>query len=101
MQCKYFDLNYKIKLFTLRNRDISILSTNIQSLHKNFDFLLDLLENFDQIPDIICPTETKLKDTYSNVNISNYNFFHSPSPTNADGVAMHISTKFAVKSVHA
>jgi len=29
MQCRYFDLNYKIKLTTSRNRDISILHTNI------------------------------------------------------------------------
>ena len=51
------------------------------------------------MPDIICLSETKLKNNpWLNTSIPNYSFYHSPSPINAGGVAMYISTKFAVKN---
>ena len=80
---------------------------------KNFDSLIDfsaLIFDFDLIdfkqsrnakPDIICLIETKLKDIpYANINISIYNFYHFPTPTNAGGVAIYISLRFVVQNVH-
>ena len=50
---------------------------------------------------MICLTETQLRDIpYANINIPNYNFYHSPTPTNAGGVAMHISSRFVVQNVY-
>ena len=37
---------------------------------------------------------------YANINIPNYNFYHSPTPTNAGGVAMYTSSRFVVQNVY-
>ena len=75
---------------------------NIRSLHKNFDSLIDFCESLSAKPNIIYLTETKLKDIpYANINIPKYNFHHSPTPTNAGGVAMYISSRFCgTKRIH-
>ena len=77
------------------------MHANIRSLHKNFDSLIDFCESLSAKPDIICLTETKLQDIpYANINIPNYNFYYSPTPANAGGVAMYISSRFVVLNLY-
>ena len=100
--CDYYDLNFQFNTFSdCKNERTIILHANIRSLHKNFDSLIDFCESLSAKPDIICLTETKLKDIpYANINIPNYNFYHSPTQTNADGVAMYISSRFVEQNVY-
>ena len=100
--CNYYDLNFQFDTFSdYKNERTFILQANIRSLHKNFDSLIDFCESLSAKPDIICLTETKLKDIpYANINIPNYNFYHSPTPTNAGGVATYISSRFVVQNVY-
>ena len=73
----------------------------IRSLHKNFNSLINFCENLSAKPDIICLIETKLKEiSYANIIIPNYNFYHFPTPTNAGGVNMYISSRFVVQNVY-
>lgn len=97
--CKY--VTSKIGFSERAKKSIIIIHANIRSLHKNFDSLLDFLEIFEIKPDLICLTETKLKDSpFVNLNIPNYHFSHSPSPSNAGGVAIYISSEFFLKNVN-
>ena len=71
----------------------SLIHFNIRSLQKNFDSLHEFLSRQQSSPDIICLSETRLKEQpLININIRGYSFIHIDSPTNAGGVAMHIST---------
>ena len=63
----------------------------IRSLHKNFDLLYEFIQSLQFIPQIICITETRIKDQPQiNVSIPNYGFAHVNSKSNAGGVAMYI-----------
>ena len=69
------------------------LHVNIQSLQKNFDDFYHLLTKLNTLPNLICLSETRLKDT-SNlrlVNQARYNIVTKNSKTNAGGVAMYVS----------
>ena len=101
--CDYYDLNFQFDTFSdCKNERTFILRANIRSLHKNFDSLIDFCESLSPKPYIICLTETKVKDIpYANINIPNYTFYHAPTPTNAGGVAMFISSRFVVQNVYA
>ena len=60
---------------------------------KTFDSLHEFLSLQQSSPDIICLSETRLKEQpLININIPGYFFIHTDSPTNAGGVAMYIST---------
>ena len=100
--CNYYDLNFQFDTFSdCKNERTFILHANIRSLLKNFDSLIDFCESLSAKPNIICLTETRLKDIpYANINIANYNFYHSPTPANAGGVAMYISSRFVVQNVY-
>ena len=67
---------------------------NIRSLNKNFDSLLEFLHLLSAVPDIICLSETKIKDENITVplGLTNYEFIHTDSKTNAGGVAMYINS---------
>ena len=100
--CDHYDLNFQFDTFSdCKDKRTFILHANIRSLHKNFDSLIDFCESLRAKSAIICLTETKLKNIpYANINISNYNFYHSPSPTNADAVPMYISFQYVVQNVN-
>ena len=62
-------------------------------MQKNFDDLYQLICQFKHPPDIICLSETRLKDQVPIiVNINGYNFTNANSPTNAGGVGMYVSS---------
>ena len=100
--CHYYDLNFQFDTFSnCKDEKTFILFANNHSLHKNFDSLIDFCESLSAKPNIVRLTETKLKDIpYANINIPKYNFYHSPLPTNAGGVAMYISSRFVVQNVY-
>ena len=74
-----------------------ILHVNIRSLHKNFETLNhELIHSFDYHPDVICLTETKLKDApLTNVFLIDYeHIIHANSVANAIEVGVYVSSKF-------
>ena len=71
---------------------LTIIHFNVRSLQKNFDAFHEFLCNQSCSPDIICVTETRLKNQpLLNIDISGYTFIHIDSPTTAGEVAMYIS----------
>ena len=63
----------------------------MQSLQKNFDNLYHFLSTFPTKPDVICISETKIKDKpLLNISIPGYIFLRVNSSTNADGVGIYI-----------
>ena len=77
---------------------LSILHCNIRSLPKNLNILEDILYSLEYTPNILGITETKLnEESCSNVDIKNYNFFHTNSKTNAGGAALYIAND--IKSI--
>ena len=74
-----------------------LLHVNIRSLQKNFDLLCELITLLNFTPQIICITETRIKDQpLINVAIPNYSFVHANSTSTAGGVAvyLHCSLKY-------
>ena len=66
---------------------------NIRSLQKNFDDFYHLLTELNTLPNLICISEIRLKDT-SNlrlVNVARYNIVTKSSKTHAGGIAMYVS----------
>ena len=71
---------------------------NIRSFQKHLDSLKELLHQLSTPPDVICITESKLKDGFScSVSIPDYNFFYANSPTNAGGVAIYVNKDLDAK----
>ena len=75
-----------------------MLHLNIRSLQKHLDSLKKLLHQLSTPPEVICITESKLKDGFNcAVSIPDYNFFHANSQTNAGGVTIYLSKDIAAK----
>ena len=73
----------------------SLFHTNIRSLRRNLEnFQTHLLEELDFRFNIICITETGIKNEYANLDfnpaIPNYNFEYVSTPLSAGGVGMYI-----------
>ena len=67
------------------------MHVNIRSLHKNIDLLYEFIQSLQFNPQIICITETRIKNQPQiNVSTPNYGFAHLNSKSNVGGVAMHI-----------
>ena len=49
----------------LNSNDFFLLHINIRSLQKYFDDLVNFTSQFTVLPDIICITETRLKNNHS------------------------------------
>ena len=88
-ECKYFDIPMRSS-FVQNQNSLSVFHVNIRSLTKNFDALYELISSLPVSPDVVCVSETRIKDDLLiNISIPNYNFFHKDSPTNAGGVAIY------------
>ena len=75
--------------------DIFVIHFNAVSWVKNFDSFTSLFDRMTHCPDIICVSETKLKDGKINwqknlVQIENYDLKYDNSPSDAGGVAVYI-----------
>ena len=86
--CKFIDVN---SIFNNCNDSLILLHLNMRSLQKNFDYLYRFLSTFPTKPDVICISETKIKDKpLLNISIPGYIFLHVNSFTNAGGVGIYI-----------
>ena len=92
-KCKYFDLNLN-HLKVDKNHSLILLHVNIRSLHKNFELFHEFLVTLNFNPDIICLTETRLKnEPLINIELPHHKFVHVDTTTAAGGVAIYISDK--------
>ena len=80
------------------NNSLTILHLNIKSLNKNFDELHELLVAIRIRPDVICLTETRIKnDPLVNITVPQYKFYHVDAQTSASGIAVYVSDNFTFK----
>ena len=91
-QCDYYD-SVSIPTFDPATDRLFALRVNIRSLQKNFDDFYHLLTELNTLPNLICLSETRLKDTLNLrlVNLARHNIVTKNSKTNAGGVAMYVS----------
>ena len=81
------------------NDSIFLFHCNIRSLAKNFELLHDLLYCFDNIPDVIAVTETRINcNSSANIDLPNYKFYSTDSKTMAGGVGIYISS--SLNAIH-
>ena len=81
----------KLANLSSNNNDFFLVHFITRSLHKNVDKLEEFLNEMTRLSDAIAISETKLNsNSYSNISIPNYNFFHSDSPTLAGGVGIYL-----------
>ena len=65
---------------------------NIRSLTKNFDALCEFISSLSFTPDLVCLTETRIKDQpLVNKTIPGNSFAHVNSQSSAGGVAIYTS----------
>ena len=87
---KNFDAD-RIPSPKITSTELFIIHINIRSLNKNFDNLLKFLTELGTHPNIICLTETRLKqNSLGNTQIPGYKFCHVDLGTNAGGVVIYI-----------
>ena len=99
---KYFDAD-RISSLKITFTDLFIIHINIRSLNKNIDDLLEFLTEIGTHPNIICLTETQLKQSsLVNNKIPGYKFCHVDSDTNAGGVGIYIDEEmeFACENLY-
>ena len=83
--CEVKNIPSKVK------QNFTILHVNIKSIKSNIDGLEELLCYFQNSPDIIAISETKLKVTDNcKTVLERYNFIHEGTDTNAGGVGIFI-----------
>ena len=80
-----------------------IIHINARSLTKNIEKIREILETLDKLPDIICISETKLKDdsckkindkiSMEDIQLEDYNFSHN-SKTYFGGTGIYILKKY-------
>ena len=71
---------------------MSMFHCNIRSLQKNLALLEDFLYSLDKRPEILAITETRLNaNSICNVDLLNYELYHTDSPTSAGGAAIYIT----------
>ena len=75
----------------LGQKAISIISINMRSLQKKLALLEDFIYSLDKRPEILAVTETRLNaNSVCNVDLLNYELYHTDSPTLAGGSAIYI-----------
>ena len=76
----------------------TVLHANVRSLTKNLENLEHLINELKFLPDIVCITETKLKDNYqTKPNMTGYSMECINSTTNAGGVGIYIKSNISYK----
>ena len=86
-------------LADIDNDSIFLFHCNIRSIPKNFELLYDLLCCFDNIPDVIAVTETRINcNSSANIDFPNYKFYSTDSKTTAGGVGIYISS--SLNAIH-
>lgn len=92
ISCAYFTEDTVNKF--LEPKGLTILHVNCRSMNANFDSLLNLLHNFDVLPEIIAVSETWLStETDSLYNIEGYDFVSRPRNSKSLGGGVGIYYK--------
>ena len=73
---------------------IHIQMSHVSPKLKQKKYLHDFLLSLNTHPDVICITETKIKEVSSNISLPGYSFLNFNSSTNAGGVALYICDKY-------
>ena len=91
-QCNYFDTG-SIPASDPTTGRLFALHVNIRSLQKNLDDLCHFLAKMNNLPNLICLSETRLKDStdFRLVSLPRYKIVAKNSMTKAGGVATYIS----------
>ena len=93
--------NCKLPL-TEKKKSLFILHINIRSIYKNFNASnYEFLQTLDYLPDIICLSETKIKNLpIVNLSLTGYQLIkHADSQTAAGGVGIYISDNYSSKTI--
>ena len=61
-ECKYFDIPMRSSSFVQNQISLSVFHVNIRSLTKHFDALYKLITSLPVSPDVVCVSETRIKD---------------------------------------
>ena len=99
--CKIYETNCKLPL-TEKKKNLFILHINIRLIYKNFDALNHkFLQSLDYLPDIICLSETKIKNfPMVNLSLNGYHSIeHADSQTAVVGVGIYISDNYSSKTI--
>ena len=100
LKCDYLDLNkFDFDNFnTISFDSLILIHINIRSLNKNFDELYDFLQILPFTPDVICLSESRIKDQpLINIEISDYTFINTNPNGSASGVCMFVQNKLKFK----
>ena len=90
--CSNYDTPSLISRST--SNELFLLHINIRSLQKNFDDLVNFISQFTVLPDIICITETRLKNNpLINESIPGYDLVKANTSSFAGGVGTYVSSK--------
>ena len=95
-KCKCFDIP-NAKILSSTADGINFLHINLRSVNnqENFDKFYEFLTFLPSLPDIVCVSETRLKDDpLINICVPKYSFVHANSSTNAGGVGIYVLSKF-------
>jgi len=76
---------------------LTLTHINIRSLKKNFDEMYAMLECLSIYPNIICLSESRIKNKpLINAELSGYNFFNVGSENNVGGVATYVNNNLKI-----
>ena len=91
--CYYHDVHYDF--IRIPNSYLLMMHVNIRSLQTeiNFDSFLDTLATLQRKSDIICISETRIKETLVNIDIEGFDFVFTCPNFTSGGVGVYISNK--------
>ena len=99
--CQLYEPNTQLPI-TVENKNLFLLHVNIRSVNKNLDKLNhDLLQLLHYLPDVICLSETKIKNLpTTNITLNGYHpIMHANSSSNSGGVGVFVADNYAVNII--
>ena len=101
--CRFFSTDAFNEEFSLiTDKDLSVVHCNIRSLNSNGDDFVNFLSTLSVKFDVICLTETWIKDVeYLDSFFPSYNAFHSCRPGNnrGGGVSIFLGQGFQIRNL--
>ena len=99
---QYYTIDKFNRNFSANNNDLSIFHVNIRSLNANGDILSGFLSTLNRKFQVICLTETFVKDTEASfLQFNDYNIIHSTrTGRRAGGAALLIKKSFDFEVIH-
>ena len=97
----YYDTN-EFSAKKIEKGSFAMMHLNISSLQLHFDELLTLISSSKKDFDIICISETRIKDNKDilvNIEIPGYTFFQTPTKTACGGTLIYVKNNLSAKSL--